>query len=211
VIAVEPQQPRYLSHGDAAAAQWTRFPERQTLLVGSVIVRNACPARRSTSRTKASRSASAVSTATAGPSSRRSRLARSLRVPPGHLTLSAAPLASPTADSSHLRLPLSTPVLLSTPALHSVLSRSEDSSGHHRRSRAVSRTPSRFQDLMCHTPLRRTRPDVMKAKLNVRLGQCAREGTDYERIGRTILHVGPLEPDDKAGRTSPIRWPAMPT
>jgi hypothetical protein len=26
-------------------------------------------------------------------------------------------------------------------------------SGHHRRSRAVSRTPSRFQDAMCHTPL----------------------------------------------------------
>ena len=45
----------------------------------SVIVRSACPARRSASRIKASRSPSAVSTATANLSSRRSRSARSLR------------------------------------------------------------------------------------------------------------------------------------
>jgi hypothetical protein len=34
VIAVEPQQPGYLSHGDGAAAPVDRFPYRQTLVVG---------------------------------------------------------------------------------------------------------------------------------------------------------------------------------
>jgi hypothetical protein len=74
---VEPQQPGYLSHSDAVAAPVDRFPYRQPS--SSVIVRSACPARRSASRTKAVRSPSAVSTATAKPSSRRSRSARSLR------------------------------------------------------------------------------------------------------------------------------------
>ena len=32
--AVEPQQPGYLSHSDAAAAPVDRFPQRQTLIVG---------------------------------------------------------------------------------------------------------------------------------------------------------------------------------
>jgi hypothetical protein len=93
----------------------------------SVIVRSACPARRSASRTRASSSPSAVSTATAKTSSRRSRSARSCAVPLGHLTLSAAPLALPIADSSHLpcrHRPLS------TPAFHSAVSFADDSSGH---------------------------------------------------------------------------------
>jgi len=34
MIAVEPQQPGYLSHSEAAAAPVDRLPQRQTLLVG---------------------------------------------------------------------------------------------------------------------------------------------------------------------------------
>jgi hypothetical protein len=33
MIAVEPQQPGYLSHSEAAAAPLDRFPYRQTLIV----------------------------------------------------------------------------------------------------------------------------------------------------------------------------------
>jgi hypothetical protein len=62
------------------------------------------------------------------------------------LMLSVAPLASPTADSSHLPCPLSTPVPYRHQPFHSALSSCEDASGHHRRSRSVLRTPSRFQD-----------------------------------------------------------------
>ena len=52
---------------------------------------------------------------------------------------------------------------------------------------------------------------MLKAKLDVLRGHCAREGTDYDRIRKTILYVGPLEPDDQGGKASPIRWPAAPT
>ena len=34
MTAVEPQQPGYLSHSDAAAAPVDRFPQRQTLILG---------------------------------------------------------------------------------------------------------------------------------------------------------------------------------
>ena len=43
-------------------------------------------------------------------------------------------------------------------------------------------------------------PDVVKAKLDVLRGHCAREGTDYDRIRKTILYVGPLKSDDKGGK-----------
>ena len=46
----------------------------------------------------------------------------------------------------------------------------------------------------------RAGPDVVEAKLDVLRGHCAREGTDYDRIRKTILYVGPLEPDDKGGK-----------
>lgn len=42
-------------------------------------------------------------------------------------------------------------------------------------------------------------PEVVRAKLEVLRGHCAREGTDYDRIRKTILYVGPLQPDDKSG------------
>jgi hypothetical protein len=67
-----------------------------------VIVCSASPARLSASRTAASRSPSAIRTATAKPSSGVPGRHVPCAVPPGHLTLSAAPPASPTADSSHL-------------------------------------------------------------------------------------------------------------
>jgi hypothetical protein len=78
----------------------------------SVIASNAPPARRSASRIVWSRSPSAVKTSTANLSSRRSDRRVLYAVPPAHLTLSVAPPASPTADSSHLPIdtrPLSTP------------------------------------------------------------------------------------------------------
>jgi hypothetical protein len=77
MIAVDSQEPTHLSHSDAAAAPVDRLPQRQPS--SPVIVRRTCPARRPASRTRASRSPSAVSTATAKASSRRSRSARSLR------------------------------------------------------------------------------------------------------------------------------------
>src|SRR4029453_6832425 len=58
----------------------------------------------------------------------------------------ALPVSSP-ADSS--------PSPLSTPALHSPISRCRESSGHHRAPRPASRTPSRFQDSMFDTPAAR--------------------------------------------------------
>src|SRR4029450_2592931 len=75
--AVEPQQPGYLSHREAAAAPVDRLTQRQTLLVGHRPQR--LPSALLSVRTRASRSPSAVSTATARPSIRRSRSARSLR------------------------------------------------------------------------------------------------------------------------------------
>ena len=43
-------------------------------------------------------------------------------------------------------------------------------------------------------------PDVVKAKFDVLRGHCAREDTDYDRIRKTILYVGPLEPDAGGGK-----------
>ena len=100
-------------------------------------------------RPSSSRSPSAVSTLTAKPSSRRPGRPVLCAVPPAHLTLSVAPLASPTADSSHL---LYRRRALSTPASHSGLSPSDDSRGQHPPLKPDSRTPSRFRNPLCHTP-----------------------------------------------------------
>jgi alkanesulfonate monooxygenase SsuD/methylene tetrahydromethanopterin reductase-like flavin-dependent oxidoreductase (luciferase family) len=43
-------------------------------------------------------------------------------------------------------------------------------------------------------------PDVVKAKFDVLRQHCAREGTDYDRIRKTVLYVGALEPDATGGR-----------
>jgi F420-dependent oxidoreductase-like protein len=43
-------------------------------------------------------------------------------------------------------------------------------------------------------------PDMVKAKFDVLREHCAREGTDYDRIRKTILYVGPLEPDAGGGK-----------
>jgi F420-dependent oxidoreductase-like protein len=43
-------------------------------------------------------------------------------------------------------------------------------------------------------------PDVVKAKFDVLRGHCAREDTVYDRIRKTILYVGPLEPDAGGGK-----------
>jgi F420-dependent oxidoreductase-like protein len=42
-------------------------------------------------------------------------------------------------------------------------------------------------------------PDTVAAKLDVLREHCAREGTDYGRIRKTILYVGPLRPDANGG------------
>jgi alkanesulfonate monooxygenase SsuD/methylene tetrahydromethanopterin reductase-like flavin-dependent oxidoreductase (luciferase family) len=38
-------------------------------------------------------------------------------------------------------------------------------------------------------------PEAVAAKLDVLREHCAREGTDYERIRKSILYVGPVQPD----------------
>ena len=46
-------------------------------------------------------------------------------------------------------------------------------------------------------------PDVtarLDPKFDVLRGHCAREDTDYDRIRKTILYVGPLEPDAGGGK-----------
>jgi F420-dependent oxidoreductase-like protein len=43
-------------------------------------------------------------------------------------------------------------------------------------------------------------PDVVKAKLDVLSRHCDREGTDYDRIRKTILYVGPLHLDLPGGK-----------
>jgi F420-dependent oxidoreductase-like protein len=43
-------------------------------------------------------------------------------------------------------------------------------------------------------------PDVVKAKFDVLRRHCAREGSDYDRIRKTVLYVGPLEPDPAGGK-----------
>jgi F420-dependent oxidoreductase-like protein len=42
-------------------------------------------------------------------------------------------------------------------------------------------------------------PPAVKAKLDVLAGHCAREGTDYDRIRKTILWTGSLNPDAEGG------------
>ncbi|HET8657631.1 MAG TPA: LLM class F420-dependent oxidoreductase [Micromonosporaceae bacterium] len=43
-------------------------------------------------------------------------------------------------------------------------------------------------------------PEQIKAKLDVLAAHCEREGTDFDRIRRTILWVGPLEPTAEGGQ-----------
>jgi F420-dependent oxidoreductase-like protein len=42
-------------------------------------------------------------------------------------------------------------------------------------------------------------PGAIRAKLDVLREHCGREGTDYDRIRKTILHVAPLEPTTEGG------------
>jgi F420-dependent oxidoreductase-like protein len=42
-------------------------------------------------------------------------------------------------------------------------------------------------------------PDAVRTKLDVLRGHCEREGTDFERIGKTILYSDPLPPGAEAG------------
>jgi len=42
-------------------------------------------------------------------------------------------------------------------------------------------------------------PGQVKAKLDVLAAHCAREGTDYDRIRKTILWAGPLDPAADGG------------
>lgn len=44
-----------------------------------------------------------------------------------------------------------------------------------------------------------TGADAIRAKLGVLAGHCAREGTDYDRIRKTILWTGPVEPTAAGG------------
>jgi F420-dependent oxidoreductase-like protein len=44
-------------------------------------------------------------------------------------------------------------------------------------------------------------PEAVRGKLAVLREHCTREGTDYERIRKTILYVGPLEPTDEGGKS----------
>jgi F420-dependent oxidoreductase-like protein len=43
-------------------------------------------------------------------------------------------------------------------------------------------------------------PGAVKAKFDVLRRHCAREGTDYDRIRKTVLYVGPLKPDATGGK-----------
>ena len=101
MTAVEPQQPGYLSHSDAAAAPVDRLPQRQDPRRRSSSAALARPAAQRPGpehRVHQARSAPRPPELRAGVPGRPVLYA----VPPGHLTLSAAPPASPTADSSHL-------------------------------------------------------------------------------------------------------------
>jgi hypothetical protein len=44
-------------------------------------------------------------------------------------------------------------------------------------------------------------PEAVRGKLDVLREHCTREGTDYERIRKTILYVGPLEPTAEGGKS----------
>jgi hypothetical protein len=136
VSAVKPQQPVYLSHSEhQSAASHTDKPS------SSVILCAACPARRSVpdesiAFTKRGQHRSPKA------SSRRSRSARRA-VPPGYLTLT--PRRLPHRLLTHH-------ISLIDTGLHSAVSSYR---GHERSSPTIStcsRTPSRFQDPLCHTP-----------------------------------------------------------
>jgi alkanesulfonate monooxygenase SsuD/methylene tetrahydromethanopterin reductase-like flavin-dependent oxidoreductase (luciferase family) len=43
-------------------------------------------------------------------------------------------------------------------------------------------------------------PEQVKAKLDVLATHCAREGGDFDRIRKTILWVGPLQPTAEGGK-----------
>jgi alkanesulfonate monooxygenase SsuD/methylene tetrahydromethanopterin reductase-like flavin-dependent oxidoreductase (luciferase family) len=43
-------------------------------------------------------------------------------------------------------------------------------------------------------------PEQIKAKIDVLAAHCEREGTDVDRIRKTILWVGPLTPDAEGGK-----------
>jgi F420-dependent oxidoreductase-like protein len=45
-----------------------------------------------------------------------------------------------------------------------------------------------------------TGPDMVKTKFDVLRRHCAQERTDYDRIRKTILYVGPLDPDAVGGK-----------
>jgi F420-dependent oxidoreductase-like protein len=46
-----------------------------------------------------------------------------------------------------------------------------------------------------------TGPAALRAKLNVLAAHCAREGTDYDRIRKTILWTGPIEPTSAGAKS----------
>jgi F420-dependent oxidoreductase-like protein len=50
-------------------------------------------------------------------------------------------------------------------------------------------------------------PDAVQAKLDVLREHCTREGTDYERIRKTILYVGSLEPTVEGGKSFADQMP----
>ena len=53
-------------------------------------------------------------------------------------------------------------------------------------------------------------PAQVAAKLDVLREHCAREGTDYDRIDKTVLYAAPLAPGADAAARSPRRWPPTP-
>ena len=101
VTALEPQQPGYLSRSDAAATPVDRSPYGQTLIFGH------CPQRLPNPAAQRPGLEHRVHRAPSPPRPLEHRAGVPGRpvlcaVRPGHLMLSGAPLASPTADSSHL-------------------------------------------------------------------------------------------------------------
>jgi hypothetical protein len=100
---IEPPLTHRGSLAQVGRCRTSRPPHAATTLLVDNRQRRACPARRSASRTRASRSLSRVSTATADPQAGVSGRHVLCGGPPRHLTVNVAPPASPTADSSHLR------------------------------------------------------------------------------------------------------------
>jgi hypothetical protein len=172
MTGVESQQPGYLSHSEAAAALFGRL--RSDKPSSLVIVCSACPTRRSASRTAPSRSPSGVSTATARASSGVPGRRVLCAVPPGHLTLSVAPLASPIPDPSRPYQRRS----LSTPVFHSVLCRYDELSGHTDDLDLFRVPPSVSELLMCHTP--NAPPEVARVVLTAPAACTPSGGCDDE-------------------------------